>query len=293
MTSFSDELQKIAARRGLKIMRDLIAKGDPASMARANRLAKTKGVVKPSAAGSQIKSLGRGAEGQVDLVADPKFGISARKLYDPRGIPSEKMIRRKEMVGSAMNDPSVAKFHGARQSPGGARMHFSEYVSGNGAPTGQAATAMRRQTKADTIRAARKQGYSLPQDIHADNMRFDPASGRYKTVDFMPTKRHETVNFAAGTARPTKNIGLAEDLVNPNYDPARIGTDSAGGLRRRMLGNKPAASVPTSPRAPVTAVTAVARKPKPATAVTAVKRKPVMPVTAVHRKPAVQPQRRL
>lgn len=55
--AFSDELQKIAARRGLKEIRKAVQGGD---VARASRLAKSPGVLKATDAGSQIRDIGHG-----------------------------------------------------------------------------------------------------------------------------------------------------------------------------------------------------------------------------------------
>lgn len=284
--SFSNELYKIAARAGLKIIRRLIAKGDPKSLAQATRLAKSPGAIKQTAAGSQIKSLGRGAEGQVDLVADPKLGITARKLYDPRGFTSKELIQRKADIGKAIDSPNVAKFLGARQSPGGAPMHFSEYVSGTGAPTGVAGIAARRQAKAETIKASRKAGFSHPQDIHKENMKFDPISGKYKTIDFIPAKRTEVGKGIAKGTESSSPIGLTGNLINPKYDAARVGTDTAGGFRRRFLGKQPVRPVAAVAPQKATVVNKI-RRPVPAAMTTVGKIKPRPMTMNTMRKPTM------
>lgn len=161
LRSFSDELQKIAARRGVKMIGSMWSKaqkafaaGDTqtgtALMERANKLSKTPGVVKPSAAGSQIQSIGRGSEGAVTAVADPQFGLSARKLYDPHGISTKELIKRKDIAGKALGrSEDVAEYYGQRATPGAAQttqlrggvlrrqkgqMQFSELIPQGPAP---------------------------------------------------------------------------------------------------------------------------------------------------------------
>jgi len=68
LNSFRLEFEKLAARRGLKEIRKLLSMGHGGA---ADSLARRAGVLKPSAAGSQIKQLGSGAEGVASLVAHP------------------------------------------------------------------------------------------------------------------------------------------------------------------------------------------------------------------------------
>jgi len=120
---------KTAATRGMKEILKLVARGD---LAGADALAKTPGALRWTAAGSQIKDLGRGGEGLATLVAHPEYGVSVRKLYEPGGLSSPDMILRKEQVGRALgNNPLFAKFLGAEQTPANTPMHFYEYVRGS------------------------------------------------------------------------------------------------------------------------------------------------------------------
>lgn len=57
---FTEELEKISARRGLKEIAKALKGGN---LERAHSLAKTPGVLKSSPAGSQIRDLGMGSEG--------------------------------------------------------------------------------------------------------------------------------------------------------------------------------------------------------------------------------------
>lgn len=146
ISAFSDELQKIAARKGLKLIRGLIGKGDPRSLAKANRMAITPGVLKKTQAGSQVKQLGAGMEGVSTLTAHPKRGIEVRKLIDPKGIAGEGMVANRETAGRALKgSPDVAEFRGARTTPSGIREQRFEYVPGREAAESAGETVTKKQ----------------------------------------------------------------------------------------------------------------------------------------------------
>lgn len=193
--AFSDELEKIAARRGMKEIAKHLQSGE---LGKARALAKTPGVVKNTPQGSQIKHLGAGAEGVASLVAHPEHGVTVRKLYDPAGMSSPAMIARKEQVGKAIGaNPNVAQFHGAANAPGGSRMHFNEFVPGTpmkgmstGAKGGGQADIAARQAAAGTQKAMRSAGFSGAKDVRMGNMIQTP-SGQAKVIDYMPSQRGE------------------------------------------------------------------------------------------------------
>lgn len=213
--SFRDEVEKIAARRGLKEIRNLLAAGKGQA---ASALARTPGVLKPTAAGSQIRQLGQGAEGAATLVAHPQHGVSVRKLYDPAGMSTPEMIARKEQAGKAIGaNPHVAQFHGAAQAPGGSTMHFNEFVPGSapgskqfkGTPgvrgMGTPEHAGARQAAAGAQKALRGAGFSGGKDIRMGNMIRTP-EGQTKVIDYLPTHRGEFMSGNAAT-RMSGNAG--------------------------------------------------------------------------------------
>lgn len=170
-----NELEKIALRAGVRLIQQLMAKGTPEAIAQANRLAKTPGVVKSTAMGSQIKHLGRGGEGIADLVAHPQHGVSVRKLYDPTsGIASPTMISRKLQMAKQVESPLMAQTHGFARSSRGGRASFHEYVPG-GMPTEQTERAIQSQLRS----AGAKKGYQL-EDIRDVNIRGG------KAIDVLP-----------------------------------------------------------------------------------------------------------
>lgn len=272
MESFSDELQKIAARKGVKLIGDMwgkaqkaFAAGDTqagtALMERANKLSKTPGVVKPSAAGSQIQSIGRGSEGAVSAVADPEFGLSARKLYDPKGIATPELIRRKDVAGKALGkSEDVAEYYGQRASSQGGTMQFSELVpQAKGAgpnprigPVAPHRFAMTKRApdyadaKSRAAEAYRKTSkYGDPQDVRAANMVRDARTGKLKTVDAIPAERGEFLSQperAQFGIRDNELAPMTRSGENLTKQP-EAGRLATGKLHSSLLG-------PGSPRPP-------------------------------------------
>ncbi len=244
---------KIAARRGLEIIRKLVQSGAPEDLARAGRLAKRPGVLKPSIAGSQIKDLGMGGEGLATLVADPKQGLSVRKLYDPQGMASPEMIRRKHYAGkNLVGEQSIAQYKGQAPTPqGGGTMQFSEYVPGGAMPSSSQAKRVGEQAR-DAIQ--QRTPFSNPADIRPGNMVTDPKSGKTKLIDYIPTQFGEvgkvpgkdsaTIGFTPkGMALWNDNyrgfgIGQGKELL-PKDINALHGQQSAH-LKQTFLGRGPA-----------------------------------------------------
>jgi hypothetical protein len=218
--AFFDELNKIAARAGVKVIKKLISAGN---VERASELAATKGVLKPTPYGHQLGILGRGSEGSAALVAHPDAGIMTRKLYDPHGVSGTEVVRRKAEIGAKVQSPQMANYYGSAQAPSGAQMHFSEYVhSGAGpsfAPGSQAEQQAVAHTKKQTERAVAGAGYGA-RDVRKANMVWDQGTQQYKTVDYIPTAKGEYVRGGAST--PANRIYTSEtsQTANPNYRTA-------------------------------------------------------------------------
>ncbi len=216
----------------------------------ASRLAQTPGVLKPSAAGSQIKHLGQGAEGLATMVAHPEHGVAVRKLYDPRGVSSPEMIARKEEAGRALGDnPHFAKFLGSAQTPQGGQMHFNEYIHGatpepinkpmlNGVPQQPIFKPEEvksiNTTSAQAQSALRGAGYSGGgEDIHGLNMKYDPQKKMHRVIDYVPAHQGEFVH----------DPSVGSNVLSPTNQGARLfnmdneGTNStAPGMLNRLLG---------------------------------------------------------
>lgn len=203
-----EALQKFAATRGVREIRQALRAGTPEGLARANMLAKTPGVLNANnTMGSQISHLGHGGEGLATLVAHPQHGVAVRKTFNPAGgVYSPEIVRRKEQVGSV---PGAAKFYGAAQTPHGTPVHFNEFVQGKSlAPsqmTPEQRTAYQRAMN-QTNRGLRQQGF-VGRDIRPGNMLMTP-SGEAKVIDFMPFQRHEaTTNAEQRTVRRRAESG--------------------------------------------------------------------------------------
>ena len=253
------------------------AAGDTAAgnalRSRADRLAKTPGVLKPSAAGSQMKGglLGRGSEGVVTAVADPQYGLAARKLYDPRGMSSAELIRRKDVAGKAIGkSEDVAGYFGQRATPaGGGQMQFNELIPRGPAPKVNRPAGgigpVHRPTYDDAIKASPdydaakerirqtygKAGFGDAQDVRAANMVRDPRSGKLRAVDVIPAREGEFLSQADRKLLNYRENQLGayeggEKLFNPNqaqYPSQELAT----GTMKSSLLSKPVgpAQVPT------------------------------------------------
>lgn len=217
--SFADEFEKISARRGLKEIAKLVQRGEHAV---ANRLAKTPGVLKPSAAGSSIKDLGMGGEGLASLVAHPQHGVAVRKHYNPGGLSSPSMIARKELAGRAIGQhPHMAEFLGSATTPHGHSMHFSEFVPGQtqsrvGINKDLGRRQEFRQAKHRSIQALQGAGFRGGEDIRPGNMVRDSRSGVLKTVDYMPSREGE---FARAPGRIRQKHGPNTLMTTPSSRP--------------------------------------------------------------------------
>jgi hypothetical protein len=241
---WNDPLWKLAARAGLRRISQMVAGGN---MTGASALARTPGVLKPNAAGSAIKTLGRGSEGVADLVAHPQHGVAVRKTFDPAGISGSMIINRKEEAGRAIGaNPSIAQFHGSSPTPHGeGTMHFSEYVNSQGpkpapvAGSPQEARAVAR-TQNQTQMAMRGAGFAGAKDVRKANMAWDGQAGNFKSIDSIPHRQGEFLQadkggrimrdrssgdftrMPRGIKDPQQLVAatdLGSNVFNKNYDP--------------------------------------------------------------------------
>lgn len=196
MAAFKGELEKIAARRGLKEIRQAISGGN---FAKAQALSKTPGVLKATPLGHHIKDIGQGGEGLASLVAGPEHGLAVRKIYDPGGVASPELIARKEQAGRALqNNPHVARFYGSHEGVGGTA-HTMEYVHGQ-TPTesvgGKRNPAVRAASRG-VAKGMRRAGFVGATDVRPSNMIQTP-QGAVKAFDYIPTQKKE---FISGNER--------------------------------------------------------------------------------------------
>jgi hypothetical protein len=144
-TGLEDLVVKVAARAGLTRIRNLVGRG---LFEEASHLAKTPGVLKPledlaeregttllhrgRSPGHQVMPLGMGREQAVTLVADPQYGLVARKTHLGAGsatVPAQMDL--KAALGRKMTEEGfkgAPQFHDAFQGPAGRKIHLTEYV---------------------------------------------------------------------------------------------------------------------------------------------------------------------
>ena len=197
---------------------------------KANRLAKTPGVIKPSRQATQTMRIGRGGEGTVTGVADTQFGAATRKDYDRLGGSSKELIQRRAVAGKKIGDsPNVAKFLGQRRMPGGGTAQFSEWVPRGAVPMEGTRAQGQAIAKKRATDAARKAGFDSPQDIRAPNMVLDSRTGKYKVVDWIPAKSDEVI-----TKTPEYIAQMKKQLpahMRDNLDPDQIMTFTQKGQK--------------------------------------------------------------
>lgn len=241
---WESDLWKEAARAGLRQISKMVSQGN---IAGASSLATTPGVLKPSAAGSQIKQLGRGSEGLATMVAHPEHGVAVRKLYDPRGLSSPAMIQRKEEAGRALGDnPNFSKFLGSAPTPhGGGQMHFNEFVPSTqqkpsilNTPASMRAKTEQSLAASNTGRSARAAlenvGYE-GHDIRKGNMMTDARTGQNKVIDYMPARPGEMATL--DSSRPN-NITVSQAGASL-FNTSRNQSTTKGMLGHMLGGNKP------------------------------------------------------
>jgi 2'-5' RNA ligase len=219
------ELGKAAARAGMRAIQQHVGAGN---FAAANHLATTPGVLKPSAAGSQIRHLGSGMEGTSTLVAHPVHGLAVRKVYDSQGISGPAMVARKAEAGRALRDnPNVAQFKGELPTQAGPA-HFYEHVPGHAG-----SMAHGTPSSAEIAQGVRAQGAGGMRlhDVHEGNVVGN------KVVDYLPIKPgaptglRTDVMERAEAAQAAGRHGVPHAFTNYLKDPARPGNLMAQAFR--------------------------------------------------------------
>lgn len=260
LDSMTDELEKIAARRGLKMLRQLVQGGN---VDKAQRLAKTPGVLKDSPLGSQLRMLSNAPtkEGPVMLTAHPDRGLAATKMYHPKGKATRRLISAKEELGK-IDHPANVRLLGKSDIQGMAHpVHHFEYVPGQTmaeldqnfgkavAPHKQVALpgsygdAISNANKSvlDLKRVAAQRGLDL-QDLHAGNKMID-RTGQGRLVDSFPVRSGDPNPFLGYHAPIDPRRGL-RDMMQSAMDASE-----SGGIELKARG--PARSEPSAFSSPL------------------------------------------
>jgi hypothetical protein len=242
LKAFESELEKISARAGLKLIRGLFSQGTPEALQRASALAKTPGVLKPGALGSQVAHLGAGAEGTADLVAHPEYGLSVRKLYDPTSaIASPALIGRKVQLAKALQSPHMADTYGFARTGRGGKATFHEYV-----PGGRPNAAEELDVKNRLRSAGAEKGYQL-EDIRAANIRGG------KAIDILPFYKGEAAGMggAGGNLLMLTPRGQRRFFTHMRKSMGRaeegLPREKLYGMLRGGATGKPLQAIPSAP----------------------------------------------
>jgi hypothetical protein len=182
------------------------------------------------------------------MVWHPQFGRVVRKLYNPGGLSSPRMIGRKmQLAKDLKSSPLLAKTHGFQRTPYGGRMTFHEYVQG-AAPTRAKARAIREQLQ----RQGSKRGWDI-QDVRAANIRGD------KAVDVLPFRRGEVMQISKAQREA---YNLPSTAIGTTPKGSRVASTprselSTANVYRTMTGNPARAARTAKPVPPSQAQTAV------------------------------------
>lgn len=103
-----DALEKVAAPRHIKVIRDLIQKGERKKAEALIKKLQSAGVLKTTGPGTNIKRLGSGAEGVADLVVGGKGAkgpVQVRKAFDREGpVYSKRLLSEKVQAGRKLRN---------------------------------------------------------------------------------------------------------------------------------------------------------------------------------------------
>ncbi len=271
LTGLEPLMEKVAARKGLKLIRGMVGSGD---IAGAERLAITPGVLKKTRGGSQVKPLGKGAEGAATLTAHPKRGLGVEKIIDPKGIMGGEaagevapaLHRREWLQEHLKGSPDLAEFRGARTTPGGLRAQQFEYVPGkslaqepvrtsepstavsSGAARGTKARRQggtmspQRRAEAQLLRLKRQGERAGTQviDLHKQNVKAQAAGKGGKVIDMMTLPPKENRRPAGINPKAYSQLTGAQDAATQGArtpyrdyldDPRRAGNLRAQAYR--------------------------------------------------------------
>lgn len=256
LDGFTDELEKISARKGLKLIRQFVGSGH---IDKAMSIAKSPGVLKPSPMGSTVKMLSKmpTKEGPVMLTAHPDHGLAASKFYHPKGKATTRMVAAKEELGK-INHPANTKLLGKAEFTGMPHpVHHFEYVPGQ--TLDEVSTSFGKKTHPsqrinftkgvdatisdanesvlDLQRTARSKGLEL-HDIHANNKMID-RTGQGRLVDSFPVRAGDPDPFRGVHAPIEPRKGFREMM-----EQARNASDS-GELELKRKGPPPKARPPS------------------------------------------------
>lgn len=238
--AFSDELQKIAARKGLKLIRQMVQRGD---IEGASRLAKRPGVLREIDAdigtpfrvdgkkkwvereflGSQIKHLGEPGQEQLStLVADPVHGIAVRKIRHSAAVTPASMS---PVVGKFMNEAAPAtaqRLEDARHGLSGKHVTFNEYVPGvPGSRAGMSGAKAIQDARTSLLSTAKQTGTLVDDIKNLDNVQvYKGPDGkvRAKFIDLIADKKQSPRNLL----RPPGNKPSRDTILANTFKPKAV-----------------------------------------------------------------------
>jgi hypothetical protein len=243
LTGFADELVKVAARKGLKLFRELFARGE---FEKAHQLAKEPGVFKPvgrpkmiregkktlerkRSPGHEVKHLGSGQEYAATAVADPRFGLAVRKTRHKKAVtPGESPARRQAVLEELKSSGSDAapEFLGSFSAgPAGRQVEFHRFAPGvpvekairrHGREAEEIAAAAARAQR-EVAAAGRKLGITVTDMTSKGNtlVHKTPRGWKASVIDFTATRGAPRTTGGPTHIQPPSPAATAKETFRP------------------------------------------------------------------------------
>jgi hypothetical protein len=239
--AFLDEFEKIAARRGLKMIRDYVQGGN---IDKAKTLAKTTGVLKTrgnNPVGSQVKMLSHEPtrEGPTLLTASPDLGLAATHIPHPNGMTTPRLANLKEEVAK-IDHPANVKILAKDHVEGLANpIHHSEYVHGTPLSKTKMSPdekdAVRRHVNDLSEKAGREHGIAL-KDRHDSNIMVDE-HGKGRLIDSLPERHGEGALTKPGkTISPHQGVkDVMSRMAEHGFERKKMGPAPKPEVARRPI----------------------------------------------------------
>lgn len=186
--SYWQELEKIAATRQVKMLRQLFASGQTGAAEDLAKNLHSAGVLKVTGPGTQLKHLGRGAEGVATTVIGSSVAPTrrvVRKTFDTQGpLYSKQLLAEKMHAGRALRDsPDVATLLSKRLGKGGKGGRYLMYEMAEGSKPMPA--DIPKNLKGIVSKGVSKRTL---MDVIGNEGNFVTSGGRGKILDYLPAR---------------------------------------------------------------------------------------------------------
>lgn len=194
--SYWQELEKIAATRQVKMLRQLFASGQTGAAEDLAKNLHSAGVLKVTGPGTQLKHLGSGAEGVATTVIGSSVAPTrrvVRKTFDTQGpLYSRQLLAEKMHAGRALRDnPDVATLLSKRLGKGGKGGRYLMYEMAEGS---------RPRDIPENLKGIVSKGVSKRtlMDVIGNEGNYVTSGGRGKILDYLPARTSTVRDLLTG-----------------------------------------------------------------------------------------------